>query len=398
MSWPQGVVDWSLVVGLALALQAALLALVNLRRYRRAAALSPNAAAPSISVCIPARNEESNIEACVRSVLANQPSGASIDVVCYDDQSTDRTPEILARLAAEDPRVRIARTHPLPDGWNGKQHACWRMAQEARGQWLLFTDADVRFAPDALARSVATAETSGVALLSTVPLQRLGSTAESLIIPLIHVLLLSYLPFGRMRSTLEPAASAGCGQFLLVRADAYQATGGHAEFKQSMHDGIRMPRLLRSYGYRTDLFDGTDLVECRMYRGLRQTWRGFVKNAYEGLGSPVLLVALTIMHLIGHLWPWLAIALGAVGVLTLSPLGYLLAGATVVVSVVARLALAQRFEHPRWIAAAHPLSIALMTLIQWHSLLATLRGRREWKGRRATGSAASYYTPPHGVA
>lgn len=398
MTWPQGVVDWSLAVGLLLALQATILALVNLRRLRRAAPLSPDALTPSISVCIPARNEEPNIEACVRSVLANEPAGASIEVVCYDDQSTDRTPAILAALAAEESRVRIARTHPLPDGWNGKQHACWRMAQEARGRWLLFTDADVRFAPDALARSVATAESSGVALLSTVPLQRLGSTAEALIIPLIHVLLLSYLPFGRMRSTLEPSASAGCGQFLLVRSDAYRATGGHAQFQQSMHDGIRMPRLLRSHGYRTDLFDGTDLVECRMYRGLRQTWRGFVKNAYEGLGSPVLLVVLTIMHLVGHLWPWLAIALGVIGVLALSPLGFVLAGATVVVSVVARLALAQRFGHPRWIAAAHPISIAMMTLIQWHSLLATLRGRREWKGRRATGAAASYYTPPHGVA
>jgi hypothetical protein len=392
MSWSERGLEWSLILGCVLALQAALLALINLRRYRRARPLAVETPLPSISVCVPARNEETNIEACVRSVLSNATTQLSVEVLCYDDQSNDRTPDILASLAAEDGRVRLVRTCPLPAGWNGKQHACWRMAHEAKGRWFLFTDADVRFAPDALGRSIATAEAAGVALLSTVPFQRLGTVGEALIIPLIHVLLLSYLPFGRMRSTLEPSASAGCGQFLLVRADAYRATGGHAQFPDSMHDGIRMPRLLRQHGFRTDLFDGTDLVECRMYRGLAQTWRGFVKNAYEGLGSPALLVALTIMHLLGHVWPWVILALAGLGLVSLSALGAAAAGAAIVFSLVARAALASRFGQPRWIAFAHPISIVLMTLIQWHSFAAMFAGRREWKGRKAGATTAATAT------
>ncbi|MDZ4754290.1 MAG: glycosyltransferase family 2 protein, partial [Phycisphaerae bacterium] len=249
-------IEWSLVAGAAFALQAAILGLVNLRRYRRAAHAPPDLRA-SVSVCIPARNEESNIETCVRSVLANATAtGLAVEVLCYDDQSTDQTPRILAALAAEDERVRLVPTVSLPKDWNGKQHACWRLAGAARHDWLLFTDADVRFAPDALRRAIHEAERHNAALLSTVPQQIAGTVGEALLIPLIHVLLLSYLPMGRMRRTLDPAASAGCGQFLLARADAYRAAGGHAVFRASMHDGIKMPRAFRAAGFRTDLFDG----------------------------------------------------------------------------------------------------------------------------------------------
>jgi hypothetical protein len=383
-----GLAAWGLPVALGLgvvfALQAAILGFVNLSRYRRAAADVAPTASTSVTVCIPARNEEANIEACVRSVLANA-GPLTIEVLCYDDQSTDATPAMLAKLVAEDERVRVAQTVPLPPGWNGKQHACWRLANEARGAWLLFTDADVRFEPDALRRSVGEAERLGVALLSTVPRQIVGSLSEALAVPMIHVLLLSYLPIGRMRSTLDPSASAGCGQFLLARADAYRATGGHSSFRESMHDGIRMPRLFRAAGFRTDLFDGTDLVSVRMYRGLAQTWRGFAKNAFEGLGSVALLVMLTIMHGVGHVLPWAFLAWSLV---TARPADTLtgLAAAAVVLAIVERWMLAVRFEQPRFIAFLHPFAMVMMTAIQWHSLWLALRGRRSWKGRTAAAS------------
>ncbi|MBL9120237.1 MAG: glycosyltransferase [Phycisphaerae bacterium] len=391
--------EWSLALGLAFALQATALALVNLRRYRRAD-LTPRLAPTSISVCIPARNEESNVEACVASLLASGQGttgdGLAIEVLCYDDQSTDRTPEILARLVASDARVRVVRTVPLPARWNGKQHACWRLAQEARGEWLLFTDADVRFAPDALRRSVGTAQAMNVALLSTVPHQLVGSIGEALLVPMIHVFLLSYLPIRRMRSTLEPAASAGCGQFLLARADAYRATGGHAAFPESMHDGIRMPRHFRTGGFRTDLFDGTDLVACRMYRGLRSSWHGFTKNAFEGLGNVGLLVLLTVLHLTGHVWPWCVLAWWALsqalGWPALGSLAGGMAAAAVAVAILGRVALARRFRQPIWIALAHPVAVLLMTAVQWQSLLLSLRGRRQWKGRIAEGDTAGAAT------
>lgn len=362
--------------------------LSNLRMYTRTVRgdrPAARTAVPMVSVCIPARNEEANIEACVRSVLANVD--VAVEVLVYDDQSTDATPAILARLVAEDARVRVVPTQPLPQGWNGKQWGCERMGQAARGQWVLFTDADVRFERDCVARTLARAESLGADLLSTVPRQVTGSWAEHAVIPLISFVLLSYLPMARMRATTSPAASGACGQFILARRDAWLASGGHAAFRASMHDGIKMPRAFRRAGFRTDLFDGTDLVQCRMYRGFGQVWRGFAKNAYEGLGSPVLLLFVTLLHGCAVLLPWLTLALGLVDV-AMSPWVPWVAALTIVAGFAQRIVLARRFAHAWASVALHPVGILMLTVIQWHSLWLHLTGRRAWKGRTA-GAPAS---------
>ena len=362
--------------------------LSNLRLYTRTVRgdrPAARTAVPMVSVCIPARNEEANIEACVRSVLANVD--VAVEVLVYDDQSTDATPAILARLVAEDARVRVVPTQPLPQGWNGKQWGCERMGQAAHGQWVLFTDADVRFERDCVARTLARAESLGADLLSTVPRQVTGSWAEHAVIPLISFVLLSYLPMARMRATTSPAASGACGQFILARRDAWLASGGHAAFRASMHDGIRMPRAFRRAGFRTDLFDGTDLVQCRMYRGFGQVWRGFAKNAYEGLGSPVLLLFVTLLHGCAVLLPWLTLALGLVDV-AMSPWVPWVAALTIVAGFAQRIVLARRFAHAWASVALHPVGILMLTVIQWHSLWLHLTGRRAWKGRTA-GAPAS---------
>jgi glycosyltransferase involved in cell wall biosynthesis len=340
---------------------------------------------PTVSVCIPARNEESNVEACVRSALAQDYP--HVRVLVYDDHSTDATPRILSRLENEDRRVVAVPVEELPSGWNGKQFACDRMGRFAEPGWCLFTDADVRFEPGCLRRSMARAEALNADLISTIPRQVTGTLGEALIIPLIHFILLSYLPMPRMRRTTDPSTSAGVGQFLLVRREAYIAAGGHEPFKDSMHDGIKMPRTLRRAGYRTDLFDGTDLVHCRMYRGLAATWRGFAKNAYEGLGSIGLLVFVTILHLVGHVLPWVYLLAAAAGWAldgwSGTPVGVGLALTAVGWSLTERVYLALRFQQSILSALLHPVGIALMTAIQWHSLWLSLRGSREWRGRRA---------------
>jgi glycosyltransferase involved in cell wall biosynthesis len=362
--------------------------LSNLRLYTRTVRgdrPAARTAVPMVSVCIPARNEEANIEACVRSVLANVD--VAVEVLVYDDQSTDATPAILARLVAEDARVRVVPTQPLPQGWNGKQWGCERMGQAARGQWVLFTDADVRFERDCVARTLARAESLGADLLSTAPRQVTGSWAEHAVIPLISFVLLSYLPMARMRATTSPAASGACGQFILARRDAWLASGGHAAFRASMHDGIKMPRAFRRAGFRTDLFDGTDLVQCRMYRGFGQVWRGFAKNAYEGLGSPVLLLFVTLLHGCAVLLPWLTLALRLAGV-AMAPWVPWVAALTIVAGFAQRIVLARRFAHAWASVALHPVGILMLTVIQWHSLWLHLTGRRAWKGRTA-GAPAS---------
>jgi len=384
-----------LSVAAAIAGFALFMTIVNLLTWYRPAPASlpiPPATAASflISICIPARNEESNLQACIASLLAS--THTNIEVLVYDDQSTDTTPQIIDALTAADVRVKRIATIPLPPRWNGKQHACHRMAAHAEGDWLLFTDADVRFAPDCLARTLAAADHLKAPLVSAFPRQITGTLGEALAIPMIFFILLSYLPFAKMRGTTDVSASAGCGQFLCIRRDAYAASGGHDGFKDSMHDGIKLPRAVRRAGFTTDVFDGTDVLSCRMYTGLGQTWRGFAKNAYEGLGSLGLLIFITVVHLLAHVTPWVLLALAAAARATdfvplarldvlASPLAIALALACVVLQIFHRIVLARRHAQPLWIALVHPVGIVMMTLIQWHSLYLHLTGKRAWRGR-----------------
>ncbi len=342
-----------------------------------------------LSVCIPARNEAQNIEECVRGAIGNDY--ADLEVLVYDDHSDDGTGDIVRAIAAEDGRVRLVPTVALPTGWNGKQFACDQMARAATGAWLLFTDADVRFSRDCFSRSLGEAKLLDCALLSTIPRQLTGSLSEHLIIPLIHFILLSYLPMRRMRRTLDPAASAGVGQFLLARKDAYFASGGHAAFPSTMHDGVRMPRAFRRAGHRTDLFDGTDLASCRMYDSWGRVWRGFTKNAYEGLGSVPLLVFITALHLIGHVLPMLIVLWTVIAPAANKPsrIAVGLAALAVMIALSQRVMLALRFRQSMVGAFLHPVGVFLMTVIQWQSLAEHALGVRSWRGRVAPAKSAA---------
>jgi hypothetical protein len=392
---------WLGAVSLVAAAQSLLVGVANMKRYRPAPALAEVAASTQpvrVAVCIPARNERENIEACVRSVLASRE--VDVRAYVYDDESTDGTGEILARLAAEDARVVVVPRRALATGWNGKQHACFRMAEHGLAydpalEWFLFTDADVRFEPDAVARALGFAQRANAALVSTVPREVTGSVGEMLLIPLIHFVLMGYLPFGRMRATLDPAASAACGQFILVSRAAYRASGGHEGFRDSMHDGVKFPRAVRRAGLRTDLYDGTESVSCHMYRGFSQTWRGFAKNAFEGLGSLGLLIFITVWHVLGHLLPWVVITAAVAQMLTQSDASrerpqtaLVLAVLAVVCALLYRALLAARFRQAWLNVPLHPISIAMLTAVQWWSLWLDRTGRRGWKGRVA-GSTVS---------
>ncbi|NBX26041.1 MAG: glycosyltransferase, partial [Planctomycetes bacterium] len=356
---------WLAGASLACALLPLAMTLINLRLYRRQSPpAEPLDASETVAVCIPARNEEANIEACVESVAAQR--GVVAQALVYDDQSTDGTPDLLRRMQARGLPLRVVGTEALPEGWNGKQWGCDRMGRAADARWLLFTDADVRLEPGAVAAAVDFARRSGSDLVSTVPQEICGTLGEGLVVPLIHFVLLGYLPMGFMRRDPRASLAAGCGQFLLVQRQAWLRSGGHAAFRDSMHDGIRLPRSVRQSGGRTDLFDGTSLVRCRMYRGFRQTWRGFAKNAYEGLGHPGVLAFFTVVHLMGHVLPWGLLALWSVGLIRWEPAA--LAMAALVAGLLTRVLLCVRFRHPWWTVPLHPLSLITLTAIQWWSL------------------------------
>ena len=192
----------------------ALLFLWNSFLFREPPALDGAVSLPPVSVLIPARNEELGIEACVRSVLASKH--IELEAIVLDDDSTDRTADIVRTIAAEDSRLRLERAPPLLEGWCGKQHACFALAKLARFNTTTFLDADVRLEPDALARMALFLKRSGAELVSGFPRQETGTLLEKLLIPLINWLLLCFLPLWGMRHFRWSAFGAGCGQWFMT--------------------------------------------------------------------------------------------------------------------------------------------------------------------------------------
>jgi glycosyltransferase involved in cell wall biosynthesis len=330
----------------------------------------------SVSVLIPARNEERNIREAVAAVLANRD--LDLELIVLDDHSTDGTAKIVSEMARRDLRLRLESAPLLPGGWCGKQHACAVLAQHAKHSYLVFLDADVRLSADALARMVLFLREEDVALASGVPFQKLGTFSEWLLLPLIHFVLLAFLPIHRMRQTTAPECSAGCGQLFIARRDAYQACGGHANIRDSLHDGIQLPRLFRKAGFRTDLFDATDLAICRMFNSHGEVWRGLARNATEGLAAPKMILPMTIFLLGGQVLPFFLLTVA----FSLSQKQLVLAFLAVGFALLPRLFACRRFGQPVLSALLHPLGVMGLLSIQWYALFSSLFGRpRQWRGR-----------------
>lgn len=370
------------VASMLCALTPAVLFLLNLRRYKTPS-MDGTAGLRRISVLIPARDEAHGIEAAVASVLTS--TGVELEVIVMDDHSTDRTGALVAAMALQDPRVRLELAPPLPAGWNGKQHACWSLAHAARHDIFCFVDADVRLELEALTRMAAFMEATQAPLVSGFPRQETVTFLEWLLLPLIHFVLLGFLPMDRMRKSNDPAFAAGCGQFMMAERGSYFATGGHSAIRSTMHDGLLLPRLFRQHGMKTDLADLTSLARCRMYRTAGQVWQGLAKNATEGIAAPVRIVPISLVLAMGQIGPFfLAIAL-----LAGRPVKAEVA-VFVIVAVAAawfpRVVAAKVFRQDWRGALLHSLGIAMLLAIQWYSLLRKLTGGAvSWKSRAYAG-------------
>jgi hypothetical protein len=358
-------------IALALATFPATMGVINLFLVRPPAGSAP--ADALVSILIPARNEEANIAACLDAALASR--GVAVEVVVMDDGSSDRTAEIVRAIAARDARVRLEAAPPLPAGWTGKVHACARLAEAARGTHFLFIDADVRLAANAASDMAGHAARTGAAMVTGVPRQLIGSFGEAATVPFINFLLFCYLPGGGRAFTKRPGMAAACGQLLLVERQAYLTVGGHTAIKGLLHDGLALARRMRERDLATEIVEGAGLATCRMYTGFGESWRGFIKNAREGMATPVGLPIWTVMLAGAHLWPFVFLPSGA-AILALA-IGFAL-----------RAAVTLRVREPWWTIPLHPVTVAVALAIQWTALVRGLMGLPAgWKGRAYQGTA-----------
>ena len=256
-----------------------------LRSARQRAMAQQVLPGPRVSVLVPARNEAASIAACIRSLLAQEYT--DMEVLVLDDESTDGTGDQLDALRELAPQLEImhSREDP-PSGWNGKSYACWRLANLARGDWLLFTDADTVHSVTSIRQGLAFALAHNAELVSVLPRQHTVTWSERLIVSFI----LDFLPLIGLdlravwRGTSRRAGANG--QYLLVHAASYQAVGGHASIRGSLVDDFALAERFKSHGFTVLLVDGTDMLSCHMYTSFREVWNGFSKNLLGALVSP----------------------------------------------------------------------------------------------------------------
>jgi GT2 family glycosyltransferase len=332
-----------------------------------------------ITAIVPARNEEAVIETCVRS-LARQPQIAEIIVV--DDQSTDRTAEIVRGLMVEIRNLRLLETQEVPAGWLGKNHALWEGAKHASGRWLLFTDADAELLDGAMAQALLIAEEKNAALVSFSPEQITEAWYEKALIPFVYSRLAKYFSYDAVNDEKSEAAAAN-GQFLMIRSDVYEAIGGHAAVAADVLEDVALARRAKAAGYRIRFGSGAGVVQVRMYRSFGAMWEGWKKNLYLLVGGTPAAVYRELISVM----PWIPFALLILGlkapVAFVAGLGLLVARHAVYASTLLRNQF--KGKHILYYIPA----VILYAGVLWASYRAHARGVVEWKGRRVSLKAAA---------
>ncbi len=341
--------------------------------------------APRLSVIIPARNEQSNIENCLQGLLGQTYPKQALEIIVVDDGSTDETAAIVRKLMDTHSQIRLVEAGSLTEGWKGKSHACWCGAGQAQGEWLCFMDADVTAMPDLLLSAVRFAEAEKLDLLTLFPFQEMLGFWERFLMPIAFLSFLFLVDPKRINDPQKKDALA-VGHFILVKRAAYDATGGHQTIRSELLDDVALASCFKGEGFRIHLGSGKKIIRTRMYSDLKTLWQGLTRGATEFAGG-VVVTAFTVFSslLIG----WLPVLLPcwvsqmnvemnalcmrvlAIGAASLGSLIWLGAHAVTL----------RTYRIPIRYLLLLPLSYTALAIASLESNWRYLTGRRQWKGR-----------------
>jgi chlorobactene glucosyltransferase len=334
---------------------------------------------PHLSVLVPARNEERNIEACVTSLLTQDYP--DFELIVLDDQSTDATARILARLRRSDNRLKVLDGTTRPEGWLGKHWACQQLAEAAAGELILFTDADTRHAPDTLKASVSALFAENADLLTAFPREEVVTWGERLLVPVIGWGIFTFIPIRLVQKLRWPTLSITIGQFMLFRREAYDAIGGYEAVRAEVVDDVCLGRRIITSGRQWRLLDGTRHVSCRMYYSFWEAVAGFSKSLFAVFDYRIL------PYIFGWLLVGTAFIEPAVALVSrwvrypLTPLQPEYAALSVALSIVLWMVAYRRFKFPAYLVFYYPLSLALFIAVAARSFFQTATGTATWKDR-----------------
>jgi glycosyltransferase involved in cell wall biosynthesis len=338
---------------------------------------SPNSSTPpatssaSITAIVPARNEEAVITNCIES-LAAQPEIGEILVV--NDQSTDKTAEIVRGLMTKIPSLRQLETLEVPSGWVGKNNAVFVGAKEAKSPWLLFTDADAELLPGAAARALQIAQETSAALVSFSPEQITHTWYEKALIPFVYSRLAKHFSFEAVNNPALPAAAAN-GQFLMMQRDAYNSIGGHASVAADLLEDVALAKRAKAAGFRLWFGSGQGIVRVRMYRSFGAMWQGWKKNLFLLVGGTPGAVFRELESTI----PWIPLALILLGMK--SPVATLLGVLFLLMRQMTYGLEIARNQYPFKFIIYYVPAVALYAGVLWASYRSYATGKVEWKGR-----------------
>lgn len=354
----------------------ALTAILNAFTFPRLRKNQTTSSTPFVSILIPMRNEATNIAATARSLL--QQNYPNFEILILDDNSTDDSAKIALQAAEGDPRLRIIQGSALPAGWLGKPWACHQLTTHARADHLLFTDADARWQPDALAALMAEFTRTQAHLLTIWPTQISQTWGERLVVPLMALAIQAYLPILAVHHLPWKIFAHAMGQCLLFKRAAYQQIGGHKTIKSAIVDDMAFAYAIKSHKLRLRAAEGNGLIQTRMYHNWPEVRAGFAKNILAGHGnSLIFLIFSTLFHWWIFIIPWLLtlqysmFAPQSLGIpITFALLGVLTRALTACVTH-------QRIKD----AFLMPISVILMTIIAAQAVRWHISGGPQWKGR-----------------
>lgn len=344
-----------------------------------------------ISVCIPARNEEDVLERLLQSVCTQDYQ--NYEIIVLDDNSSDRTPEIISEYKALYPeKLKDINGEPMPKKWLGKPWACHQLSESAAGELLLFLDADTRLYPGFLSRIAEEFSEKDLDMITVWPEQELTGIWQQTVLPLVYYALVTMLPADYLHrdprwmpsflaKKFRPAFAAACGQCIAFTREAYDNIEGHTAVKNAVVEDVELAKIAKNNSLKIRMYTGIGSISCSMYSSAKEMFNGFRKNFLAGFNNSLpLFISAALLHLIVFVLPFYAIIHAWI---TIDRPLFFMAASSVALILLHRLILAVWFKWNPIYALTHPIGVLWFQILGLIKIGDHLTGKKvSWKGRK----------------